>query len=63
MLDQNLVEQVRRIYETRTEAEAINCALEEAVIREEFSKAFAASAKGVLTPPVRAGIQSPRGFE
>jgi len=44
LIDQNLVDQVRRIYRAKTETEAVTRAMEEAAFREEVRKAFKATA-------------------
>jgi len=40
LLDQALVNRVRRIYNARTETEAVTQALREAVLREQLKKTF-----------------------
>ena len=44
LIDQNLVDKMRRIYRAKTETEAVTRAMEEAVFREEVRKAFMATA-------------------
>jgi hypothetical protein len=44
LLNQSLVDRVRRIYRTKTETDAVTRALEEVVVREEIKKAFRVSA-------------------
>jgi Arc/MetJ family transcription regulator len=44
LLDQTLVNRVRRIYRARTETEAVTLALRETVLREELTEAFRQSA-------------------
>ncbi len=44
LIDQSLVDRVRRIYRVKTETAAVTKALEEAVIREELDKVFRACA-------------------
>lgn len=44
LMDQGLVDKVRRIYRAKTETEAVTRAMEEAAFREEVRKAFKATA-------------------
>jgi Arc/MetJ family transcription regulator len=44
LLDQLLVDRVRRIYRTKTETEAVTRALQDVVVREQIKKAFRLSA-------------------
>jgi RNase P protein component len=44
LIDQTLVDRVRRIYGARTETEAVSRALEDAVVRNRIKRAFRVSA-------------------
>jgi hypothetical protein len=44
ILDQRLIDDVRRVYKTKTETEAITRALENAVFQEQVVKALRATA-------------------
>lgn len=44
LLDQLLIDRVRRIYRTKTETEAVTRALQEVVVRAQIKKAFRVSA-------------------
>jgi stress response protein YsnF len=44
LIDQHLVDKVRRIYRAKTETEAVTHAMEEAAFREEVRKAFKTTA-------------------
>lgn len=44
LLDQTLINRVRRVYRARTETEAVTLALRETVLREKLREAFRRSA-------------------
>jgi hypothetical protein len=44
LLEQSLIDRVRRIYRAKTETDAVTRALREVVVREKIKKAFRASA-------------------
>ena len=44
LLEQSLIDRVRRIYRAKTETDAVTRALREVVVREKIKKAFRVSA-------------------